>query len=68
MIKSRYNWSKDHEAFIGIVYEEQKESNLVVSVGLMQTEIGIKSWLKDTMERRAWEDRSELPDMSDSVQ
>jgi hypothetical protein len=68
MIKTRYNWSKEKEGFIGIVYHEIHDEMLVLTVGIMNTEEGIKNWLKDTVERRAWEDESELPDRADSVQ
>jgi len=74
MIKTRYNWSKDLEGFIGLVFEDRSTEDCstkefyVLTVGIMNTEEGIKNWLKDTVERRAWEDESELPDRADSVQ
>lgn len=54
-------WSAEHQAFIGMVIEDET----LLTVGMKPTKHEMQAWLDDAVARRAWEDGSELPDMHD---
>ena len=54
---------QDDAQYVGYVIENE----VAVTVGVMPTEAEMSAWLDDAIKRRAWETKSELPDMYDLV-
>lgn len=58
-VEGIYRWMPDMHGYLGLVIC----GDWVLTLGVMSTQPGIENWLKEVIDRRAWEDGSEPPDM-----
>ena len=61
---------EENGKYIGFVFEGDAESGnaTVHTVGMLATLEECDAWLDDAIARRAWETKSELPDLHDMMQ
>ena len=63
MPKSAYRFDPDRQEWIGVVFEDKfLRPRTIHTIGVMDTEQGIKLWLATVVRNRAWETGSEPAD------